>query len=290
MRSNRTDWLVEKGYLRMINERLRNQRSNDGPLAYLGNIPHLLVDAFGIVLLVVVVGLVAAAARATDRRTLVFGVAVVAAFVVALVVAAPGTYGRYLTPLGVGAAVVAGCGASELASRLPNRSGDGARVSWRAVAMAAAVVVVALAVVETGTNVHDHQADVRRLGPALTELADEIPPGEGVIGVRSNLMVYVDPNLRTIYGRTMSERDFVTYMTWPSDAAVIRMMRRLGVTWVVVRDSKFGETLYHETWLRPVYGERDRHADRIHESDRFCREAHINRTVLYKIGSCKGIT
>ena len=110
------------------------------------------------------------------------------------------------------------------------------------------------------------------------------------MGVRSNLMVYVDPNLHTLYGRTMSEKDFVTYLTWPDDRAVIRMMRRLGVSWVVVRDSKFGETTYHETWLRPVYGERDRHAHRIHDSDDFCREARINRTVLYSIGSCKGIT
>jgi len=125
---------------------------------------------------------------------------------------------------------------------------------------------------------------------ALAALADHIPPGEGVMGVRSNLMVYVDPNLHTLYGRTMSEKDFVTYLTWPDDRAVIRMMRRLGVSWVVVRDSKFGETTYHETWLRPVYGERDRHAHRIHDSDDFCREARINRTVLYSIGSCKGIT
>ena len=108
------------------------------------------------------------------------------------------------------------------------------------------------------------------------------------MGVRSNVMVYVDPNLHTVYGRTMSEQDFVTYLTWPSDEAVIDMMRRIGVSWVVVRQSKFAESKYHETWLRPVYGKRDAHQRRIYESDRFCRVADVNKTILYRIGTCEG--
>ena len=286
-RSNRTDWLVEKGYLRMINERLRHQRSNDGPVAYLGNVPHLLEAAFGVSLLVVLGVLVAVAAIRAQRRTLVFVVVVVVAFILALVVAAPGTYGRYLSPLGVGAAIVAGCGAAALADA--DWLGRW-RAQGRALAAVAVVVVVLLAAIQIGTNVRSHQGEVRRLSPYLTSLADRIPPGEGVMGVRSNLMVYVNPNLHTLYGRTMSEKDFVTYLTWPSDKAVIRMMRRLGVTWVVVRDSKFAETTYHETWLRPVYGKRDRHAHEINQSDRFCREARVGHTVLYRIGGCAGGT
>jgi hypothetical protein len=282
LRSNRTDWLVEQGYLRMINERLHDQRSNDGPLAYLGNLPGLLTSAFGRVLLTVVAILIVVAAVRARRRTLAFAVAVVVAFVLALSLAAPATYGRYLTPLAVGAAAVAGVGAVAVVSR---RAG----ANRRALSALLIGVVVVLSTTRIATDVRSHQADVRRLGPSLHALADQVPSGAGVMGVRSNVMVYVDPNLHTVYGRTMSEQDFVTYLTWPSDEAVIRMMRRVGVSWVVVRQSKFAESKYHETWLRPRYGKRDAHQRRIYESDRFCRVAKVNKTVLYRIGACEGI-
>jgi len=37
-----------------------------------------------------------------------------------------------------------------------------------------------------------------------------------------------------------------------------------------------------------VYGERDAHRRRIYESDRFCRVAAVNKTILYRIGTCEG--
>ena len=85
----------------------------------------------------------------------------------------------------------------------------------------------------------------------------------------------------------MTEQDFMTYLTWPSDEQVLRLMDRLGVEYIVLSPKSYIEFDYHQTWLRKFFDEQDHH-DRVRTSSSFCRVATIGGYELYRVGACPG--
>ena len=277
-RSNYTDWLIQKGYLRAVNQDFWGQKVNGSPLDYFTNVPGMASKAFGWATVVVVVLLAIAAARRAQVRTTVFCVASVVIYLAALTIASPGTYARYLTPLSLGTALVAAVGTVALAG--------GGR--WlRRLSVVAVAVLLALALYNVTVDARGHQALVRRTLPLRRELTSYLPPGAGVLGVRSHDLVWADPDLRVEFSRTMTEQEFVTFLTWPSDQQVLRLMDRLDAQYVVLNPYPDVEYRYHETWLSKFLHQHDHHG-RIRSSKNFCNVANVGGYQLYRVGACAG--
>jgi hypothetical protein len=271
-RSNYTDFMIQKGYLRMVNRDFWGQTVDASPLKYLANVPALARGAFGQMSFGAAVVIGAYAAVRAGGRARVFGISVTAAYLLALSVASPGTYGRYLLPLSLGAALVVGVGAARAVAALGGL-------------LAGLLLVGALA--NVGSYVHRsaerHREVFAGSWPVLASLVDD---GKAVLGVRSHELVWTDPTIKTEFSRTMSEADFVTFLTWPSDAAVLDVMRRIDAGWIfVLRDAGL-ETLYHQTWVGPTYGLPVRHVRQVALSDQFCLVAEIDGRRLYRVGGC----
>jgi hypothetical protein len=133
-------------------------------------------------------------------------------------------------------------------------------------------------------KVHAHNALVN--GP-LPTLVSEIDDDRYVLGVRSAQLTRVDPHLPTMSGRKMTEEEFVTYVTWPSDDDVTQLLDDLDVGWVFVLSTPQTEVQYHNTWIEPNHGLTVEHPLRLADSDEFCLVTDIGGHRLYRYGDCR---
>ena len=288
--SYRTDYWVTKGYLREIQSNFWHYTGVDEPLReYLGRLPWRFTHALGpwgyVVLglaVLTVLGLAVLTVIGLRRgRALVFVVAVVGFIVLAVTVKQIPPFPRYYSPQWPGIAVLVGVGVAGL-------SRHSARVA-RPLAM---TFIPALAVLAVGSLVGTvHNDDRLRAavdnGP-YRRLAGTIDDGKGVIGARPTALVNVTADRPTWGGQFLSEDEFVTYLTWPSDEAVIDMMERHNIGWVLIHPNRTIETTYHDTWLVPHHGRRARHVDQIAASPNFCAMVNASGFVLYRLGPCDG--
>ncbi|MGH2812269.1 MAG: hypothetical protein ACRDI1_06100, partial [Actinomycetota bacterium] len=88
------------------------------------------------------------------------------------------------------------------------------------------------------------------------------------------------------YGHhVLSESEWVTFLTWPSDETVLAMLAKRDVEWAVV-GLRRGEVSYHQTWVSAAYGLEVRHDDRLATSSLFCRVLDVPPAVLYRAAPC----
>ncbi len=279
IRSNRTDYWVEKGYLAVINSEFW-QHPTTQPLEYLRDLPDSFRTAVGPPGAVVVVLAVAAFLLARGRAR---WLAVVAGtlMVASLMVRTPPPFPRYFAPLLPGLALCAAAVPALLRRRLGVWLG---RVS-------ALIVVVALAVAATSswiTTIERAAVAERgvRDGP-LPELAARIDDDKGVIGARVGRLLFVDGD-QPIWGTIfLSEEEFVTYLTWPSDSAVIDVLREHDIGWALVGEDRRLEVDYHDAWLRSAYGESPQQVERLAISPNFCLVEQVPGYQLYRLGPCR---
>jgi len=157
--------------------------------------------------------------------------------------------------------------------------------------VAAGVAVVALAVGATTSwvSVLNRVASAEESltsGP-LPDLAARIEDDRGIIGARVGRLLYVRRGI-PVWGTVfLSEREFVTYLTWPSDAEVVRVLRRHDIGWALVSKDWRREVAYHDTWLRPAYGTTARHPEALFASPAFCLTDDVAGYVLYRLGPCR---
>jgi hypothetical protein len=279
-RSNYTSWAISQGYLRQINQNFYGLNVEKSPVRYLGNIPGMVETAVGGrgVLLLIAIPAVLAALR-SGRRSMAFVVASAGMFFLALVVAAPATYDRYVTPLAAGFALAAGVGVA-IALR------DSRTSRTLGMLMVSALVVAAFYQMSDTVASKAEQHAMVSHGP-LPTLASYIDDDRRVLGIRSHQLARVDPTIPTLFGRKMAEEDFVTFVTWPSDEEVAELMDRLDVGWVYVLPDPRFEVRYHQTWLEPVYGETVNHPLELAASEDFCLVTDINGYRLYRYGDCQ---
>ncbi|MBW3601690.1 MAG: hypothetical protein KY434_03195, partial [Actinobacteria bacterium] len=280
----RTNFLIEQGYLRMINRNLYQGMFSD-PLEYFGHFVSPLAQVLGDTArttgALIVVALVLARGRA---RWLAVGCA--SLWLLAMLVKMPVPFPRYFSPLLPGAAICAGVGAHLLLRR--RWSLRGRPVPRAALALTLTVLMVGGAGLNAVFGTMFSQ-DMQRWVDArpFAEMVQRIDDDRSVFGVRATQMFFVDNDNATYNSLNATEADFVTYLTWPSDEQVVRMLRRLGAGWVYVQRERWKEVAYHETWLRPRYGKRVRHLQSLDASPRFCKVFADDGYALYRVGACR---
>jgi hypothetical protein len=278
-RSNRTDYWVEKGYLAIVNSEFWEHPTTQ-PLEYLRQLPTAFDTAIGTagaaVLVVAGLALVLSRGRAKWLALVAGGL-----MVASLVVRTPPPFPRYFAPLLPGLALCAAAVPALLRKRLGPRLG----------LVSALVVVAALGAaacsswVTTVERATTAELSVRD-GP-LPALAERIDDGKGVIGARVGRLTMVDddvPIWGTVY---LSEEEFVTYLTWPSDEAVIDVMEDHDIGWALVGEDRRLEVDYHDAWLEPAYGESAHQVERLADSPNFCLVAQVPGYSLYRLGPCR---
>lgn len=278
-RTNYADFQVQK-YLPIVNAEFWEHNNDTTAFGYLTNLPDMTEKALGslTLLLLLLIPVALAGLRAGRRAQLFVGVSTLT-FLAAVAVNSPGTFGRYLTPLAVGLAVVVAVGVT-----LALRSGDEARVLGRILLTALTVGAFLHLVDRVSTSVEQREAIVHGASPDLVAAIDD---DRAVIGVRPHQLLWTEPSLPTTYGRTMTEEDWVTFLSWPDDDTVTEMMDRYDVGWVYVMPDRRLEVEYHETWLEPTYGLTVDHVERLDESSQFCLVTEEGGNLLYRYGDCR---
>jgi hypothetical protein len=115
-------------------------------------------------------------------------------------------------------------------------------------------------------------------------LADALPPNAGVIGTRSVYLDFIATDVRVYGGQFLSEEDYVTFLTWPSDEAVVDVMRRHDIEWVFVPEAPWKWVRnYNDTWLLPTYGKSARYHEEVERSPLFCRAVRLQGATLYRL-------
>ena len=280
--SYRTDYWITEGYVREIQTNFWEYQGVNEPLGeYLVQLPgrftHTLEPQGWIVLGLALLGWVLAC-RARGRL-LVLGVTGFMVLAVSLKQVPP--FPRYYSPLWPGIAMLVGVGVAALARRR----------SWAPRALTsvalAGLVVVAGSSLDHVVHSHDAQRTVIAERP-FHELAAAIDDDRGVIGARSHNLLNVTTRTPTWGGQFLTEDEYVTYLTWPSDDAVVEVMERHDIGWVLIQSNIELETTYHDTWLLPHHGRPARHVERVAISPAFCRVADIDGYLLYRLGGCRG--
>jgi hypothetical protein len=278
----RTDYWITEGYLNLIQSRFWHYSGVNEPLGeYLSRLPWRFTHALGTQgYVVLALGGVAWLALGRGRGR-AFVLAVVGFMVLAITIKQVPPFPRYYSPLWPGMAILVGTGVGMLARR-PARAA-------RTLALGALTGLVVLSAT-TLVDVSHTQDAPRALidnGP-YRALAGTITDGKGVIGARSHSLLNVTADIPTWGGQFLTEDEYVTYLTWPSDDAVVEMMERHGIGWVLIHPNRKLETEYHDTWLVPSHGARARHLERVAASPAFCRTAAIGGFELYRLGGCPG--
>ena len=278
----RTDYWITEGYLNLIQSRFWHYSGVNEPLGeYLSRLPWRFTHALGTQgYVVLALGGVAWLALGRGRGR-AFVLAVVGFMVLAITIKQVPPFPRYYSPLWPGMAILVGTGVGMLARR-PARAA-------RTLALGALTGLVVLSAT-TLVDVSHTQDAPRALidnGP-YRALAGTITDGKGVIGARSHSLLNVTADIPTWGGQFLTEAEYVTYLTWPSDDAVVEMMERHDIGWVLIHPNRKLETEYHDTWLVPSHGARARHLERVAASPAFCRTAAIGGFELYRLGGCPG--
>jgi len=188
-------------------------------------------------------------------------------------------FDRYFSPIMPGIAILTGTAVGALTARraLLARVAGGA-----AVAALGVVTVMNL----TAQMVLLDAARAQVESEPFRELAAIVDDGKGVIGARSHGLVNVTADIPTWGGQFLTEQEYVTYLTWPSDQAVVDMMRSHDIGWVLITKKRQLETDYHDTWLVPHYGLHARQVDAVAASPEFCLRSSDSDYLLYRLGSC----
>jgi hypothetical protein len=278
----RTDYWVTKGYLGLIQSHFWHYGGVDEPLGkYLTWLPWRFTHSLGPQGYVVLgLGVVAWLVFGGGRGR-VFVLGVVGFLVLALTIKPVPAFPRYYSPFWPGMAILVGAGVGTLARQSPRTARP------LALGVVAALMMLAATTLADASRVQDERR-ARVDNAPYRQLAGAITDGKGVIGARSHSLLNVTADIPTWGGQFLTEDEYVTYLTWPSDDAVIEMMERHDIGWVLIHANRLFETDYHNTWLVPAHGAVARHVERVAASPAFCRTAQVSGFLLYRLGGCAG--
>lgn len=278
--SYRTDYWITKGYVSEIQSRFWNYPGVNEPLReYVSRLPWRFAHALGTEGYVVLAMATITVLALCSARSRLFVLATVCFMVLAVTVKQVPPFPRYYSPLWPGLAVLTGFGIAALARRR-------ARVTS---ALAIGAMFLLAACVAGGLNHIAHEQDALRTtvdAAPFRQLAAAVTDGKGVIGARSHALLNVTADIETWGGQFLSEAEYVTYLTWPSDEEVTEVLKRHSIGWVLIHQQRILETEYHNAWLVPNHGKTARHVEQLAISPAFCRWVEIGGYVLYRVGSC----
>lgn len=279
MRSNRTDYWTSKGYLVDIqSDHWGYSGLDESYFSYLESYPGRFLESLGEYgWIAPVVGLTALIAVRGKPRY--FAIAFTALIVGAMTVKTIQTFDRYFSPLWPAASLLAALVVGHL---IRHR-----QIAARALGVAVLLVLL----VVSATRFYDTAAVAqrrteRKAANQYEQVAATIDDGKGLIGSRPHTIISADIDVPTYGGQFLTEDEFATYLTWPSDDAVIAMMEEHDIGWVLVRRKTSLETDYHNTWLMPNHGNEARHVEMLDDSPNFCFVLGAPSVLLYRVGQC----
>lgn len=274
--SNRVDFWPTKGYLKPIQTDFFALPVRDSLGEYVEKAPESLLDVWGRPgLLALGLGLVGLVAMSSRLRRFAL-VCVLLMLAVALYRRLP-FYTRYFSMLLLGSGLAAGVAFSWLLRRT-----SGARRAAVALGLVGLLAAAAASYRGTIDNLDSLEREVVN-GPYL-RLAKAIPPGGGVIGTRSVYLNFASTDVRAFGGQFLTEEEYVTFLTWPSEDAVIDLMRRHDIEWIFIprRPWKWVRR-YNNIWLLPNHGKPALYHREVGHSAYFCRALRIGRAALFKL-------
>jgi hypothetical protein len=284
----RSDYWITEGYVvRIQNDFWFYQGISEDVGDYLGKLPGRFVETLGGQgwLVLVAAGL-ACLAGCRGVRSRLFTFLALAFFVLAITLKPVPPFARYYSPVWPGVAILAGVLVATLVRRRRSWLTTGA---LRAVGagLSVALVVGASLTYRDAVDLTERQRRGMELQP-FREFVAAIDDGKGVIGARAHVtLLSVTADLPTWGDQFLTEREYVTFLTWPSDAAVIAMMERHDIGWVLVHAMIGLETAYNNTWLGPRHQDTVRHTAALAQSPNFCRYMSAAGFVLYRLGACE---
>jgi hypothetical protein len=271
---NRIDYWVTKGYLLSIQVEFFGYPREWSLGEYLRELPNGIYFAWGPTG-VLTLALGAASVLFVPTRLRRFIVATTLLLLLVIVHYRLPFFSRYFSPLLVGSAIGAGVTVAALVRRGTLRS--------QAVA---ALAVLGLVV----ANAFSYHTQLNRLqtfkgaSNSYRQLAQEVTPGGGVVGTRSFKINNSSTGARVYGGDFLTESEYVTFLTWPSDAEVIELMRRHDAKWVLVpKNPDRWVVRYNDVWLQPAYGKEARYPFEVRKSPSFCLVRRVNGVALYRL-------
>jgi hypothetical protein len=276
---NRVDFWVTKGYLLNIQEDFWLYPSRHDLFGYLDDFATRVIETMPSPLGFLILGMASLGfviARGRQRWFALLAALLITGIAMYREVPA---FSRYFSPQLVGLALAAGLTIGLLWRR---RS-----LLGRSLAAVATVGLLLGGWMNYAAALHPYRTGREGIlsGP-LPSLAGRIDNGKGVIGARAIHLVWVDPNIEVYAGFFLSEEEWVTFLTWPSDRAVIDVLERRGIGWVLVNPDPELETTYHQVWIRPAYGLQVRHLEMLERSPSFCNAMERDGYLLYRLGVC----
>jgi hypothetical protein len=278
--SPRADYWIAEGYVVEIQRKFWYYDGIDEPRAeFLSRLPGRFVDLLGphgwIVVAIAVLGtLVVARGRARW-----FILAVVAFLAMALTAKRIPSFSRYYAHTWPGLGILVGVTVAGLA----RRRGVGA-----AVAAGLTVVLVLVAGVTLGdASDRFENARVTTEASPIPEIAASVVDDKGVIGTRvAQVFFSTRADVPTWGDQFLTEEEYVTYLTWPSDAEVLDLFERYDIGWVYIHENRNLEWVYNDVWMIPAHGRQSIHAFMIQDNPNFCLWREVNGNELYRVGGC----
>jgi 4-amino-4-deoxy-L-arabinose transferase-like glycosyltransferase len=276
-----TTWLIDRGYLNIRNSEFWDTGSSSH-IAFLGRLPGMFADASGPLATPLaalsIVGLIRLPSWSW-RAAVVLALAVPVA---GLVYAVPASFNRYVYVLLPALVLLSAYGLHSLLRLLS---------SYRRTAYLS-IVGATLALGLLGTlflqNVQDalDTANLMQTRPTQSELAhvaELIDDDKAVIGSRPYWLIYHNHENELLTTDFLSEEDFVTYLSWPSDEAVAEMFERNNVGWILIlQPAERWERDYH-VWLTKAAGQLPQHYVKVKDS-RLVEEVYAGYSFsLYRV-------
>jgi len=259
-----TTWFIDRGYLNIRNSEFWDTGSASR-IQFLGRLPGMFADASGALAIPLVILGIVGLIRLPSwpwRAAVLLALGIPVA---GLVYAVPAAFNRYVYVLLPGLVLLSVYGLHGLLHLLS---------SYRRTAYLSAIgATVAFGLLGTLflQNVQDDldTADLLQTRPAQSELAlvaELIDDGKAVIGSRPYWLIYYEHENELLTTDFLSEEDFVTYLSWPSDEAVAEMFERNNVGWVILlHPAERWERDYH-VWLMKAAGQLPQHYVKVKDS------------------------
>ena len=100
----------------------------------------------------------------------------------------------------------------------------------------------------------------------LNRIANIVDDGKAVLGSRAGQLVPYLRDNKLVTAKSVTQDEFVTYLSWRSTRAVRKLFIRHNVGWVLIRKPPGRWEVNYHVWLRDVTGELPRHHFKLQNS------------------------
>jgi hypothetical protein len=279
--SPRADYWITEGYVVEIQRKFWYYDGIDEPRAeFLSRLPGRFVDLLGPHAWVVVAIAVVGALVVAKGRARWFVLAVVAFVAMALTAKRIPSFSRYYAHTWPGLGILVGVTVAALARRRG--------VGFVGAAGLTAVLALVAAVTLGDASDRFEEARITTQTSAIPEIARSVVDDKGVIGTRVTQVFFsTRVDVPTWGDQFLTEEEYVTYLTWPSDAEVLDLFERHDIGWVFIHENRNLEWVYNDVWMIPAHGRQSIHAFMIQDNPNFCLWREINDNLLYRVGACE---